>query len=211
MKRLGQSKRFLSLSFAVLAAASAAAATNPIEGVVAHSPVDAFFSCTEHFQGQFKSVGDALGTDCVVMRLAQEHGRAWLHAYENQGATNEQWYGWLEHLLAPCDCRVIAMHVNPNSNEPGVMGEGRASSVIFLRADGVRFVFAHVRDITVKVGDRVHSGQPFAMIGNNGYARNPHVHVGAWKGDVPLQIRWDQRTMQLPPEFRPAGPRAGGG
>ena len=189
---------------AVLLLLGAARATFAIDiaAVVAHPPVDAFFSCTEHFEGQFKSVGDALGTDCVVMRLVEDHGHAWLRAYENDGAKNDEWFGWREHLLSPCDCKVVEVYENPKSNEPGVMGAGRASSITFRRADGVELVYAHVRNVTVKVDEEVSSGQPVAMIGNNGYARNPHVHVGAWKGDTPLQIRWDQSRMRLPPEFR---------
>jgi len=194
-------QRFLFAPFLLLGASSAAL-PNDIGSVIAHPPVDAFFSCTEHFEGQFKSVGDALGTDCVVVRLVEKHGRAWLRAYEEGGEKNDEWYGWHEHLLSPCDCKVIEVYENPKSNEPGVMGKGRASSVTFRRADGVEFVYAHVRNVTVRAKEDVTSGQPFAMIGNNGYARNPHVHVGAWKDDTPLQIRWDQKKMQLPPEFR---------
>jgi hypothetical protein len=169
---------------------------------VAHAPVDAFFSCTEHFAGQFSSVGDALGTDCLVMRLVAANGRTWVRAYENDGAKNEDWYGWHEHLLSPCDCKVVAVYVNPQDNVPGVIGDARASSITFMRSDGVEFLFGHIRSPSVKPGDSVSSGQPVSMIGNNGMARNPHVHVGAWKGSKPLQIRWDQSTMRLPPEFR---------
>ncbi len=177
------------------------ASAGDIEAVTAHPPVDAFFSCTEHFDGQFKSAGDALGTDCVVMRMVETNGRTWLRAYEHDGAKNEEWFGWREHLLSPCDCKVAEVYENPRTNEPGIMGQGRASSITFLRSDGVEFVFAHVRNVSVKAGATVASGQPVAMIGNNGYARNPHVHVGAWKAETPLQIRWDQKKMRLPPEF----------
>ena len=173
-----------------------------IDAVLAHPPVDAFFSCTEHFDGQFKSVGDALGTDCVVTRLVEVGGRVWSHSYEGDGEKNEQWYGWHEHLLAPCTCKVVEVHINSKDNEPGIMGEGHASSITFRREDGVEFLFAHVRQVTVKEGQAVDAGQPVAMIGNNGFARNPHVHVAAWKDNTPLQIRWDQRKMRLPAEFR---------
>jgi len=43
----------------------------------------------------------------------------------------------------------------------------------------------------VRLGDRVSVGQVVALDGNNGSARNPHVHVGAYRGKTPLQIRWD--------------------
>ena len=34
-------------------------------------------------------------------------------------------------------------------------------------------------------------GQVVALDGDNGTAKNPHVHVGAYRGKKPLQIRWD--------------------
>jgi len=179
-----------------------ASCAKDIGTVIASPPVDAFFSCAEHFDGQFRELGDALGTDCVVTRLVESNGRTWTRTYEGDGAKNEQWFGWHEHLLAPCDCKIVEVYKNPTDNEPGIMGKGRASSITFQRNDGVSFVFAHVRDVAVKVGDVVSSGQPVAMIGNNGFARNPHVHVGAWSGTTPLQVRWDQTKMRLPPEFR---------
>ena len=56
---------------------------------------------------------------------------------------------------------------------------------------------AHLVDFRVKAGDRVTAGQLIALDGNNGMARNPHVHVGAWrqKDNMPLQIRWDLRAL----------------
>ena len=167
-----------------------------------HPPVDAAFSCTEHFSGQFKSVGDALGTDCVVTRLDEVDGRLWSRAYRGEGHENSDWFGWETELLAPCQCLIEKVHINPVVNSPGIMGSGRASSIVFLRVDGVRVLYAHVRDLQVKEGDKVEEGSVVARIGNNGFSRSPHVHVGAWKGENALQIRWNQLKMKLPPEHR---------
>lgn len=73
--------------------------------------------------------------------------------------------------------------------------ESRASSITFLRNDGVRVLYAHIKDISVVEGDAIKAGDVVAQVGNNGYARHPHIHVGAWKGNVPLQIRFDLREM----------------
>jgi murein DD-endopeptidase MepM/ murein hydrolase activator NlpD len=51
-----------------------------------------------------------------------------------------------------------------------------------------------VMEIRVRKGDRVTSGQVVAVDGNNGTAKMPHVHVGAYLGSTPLQIRWDLRA-----------------
>ena len=170
--------------------------------VLAHPPVDAFFSCSEHFAGQFSSVGDALGTDCVPQRLVEIEGRMWLRAHEGDGSKNEQWFGWNMELLSPCECEIVGIHVNATDNSPGIMGKGRSTSITLRRSDGVHFLLAHVRDIRVQVGDSVKSGEGVAMFGNNGFARSPHVHVAAWKERTPLQIRWNQAKMRMPPEFR---------
>lgn len=97
-----------------------------IEAVLAHPPVDAFFTCSEHFKGQFDGVGDALGADCVAQRLIEEDGRLWSRSYADQGHKNEDWYGWHMDLLSPCSCEVVDVHTNDAQNEPGIMGEGRA-------------------------------------------------------------------------------------
>ena len=50
-------------------------------------------------------------------------------------------------------------------------------------------------------GDTVRAGQEVARIGNNGSSFHPHVHVGAFLGDlmsddaVPLQIQMDLEAM----------------
>lgn len=185
-----------------LASFTSSSFASPIEAVLAHPPVDAFFSCSEHFEGQFAELGDALGTDCVPQRLVEQEGRVWSRAYSGGGHRNEDWFGWHMDLLSPCACEVVDIHINPIQNEPGIMGKGHAASITFRNASGVHFTLAHVREIAVKKGQWVEAGEPVAKFGNNGYSRSPHVHVAAWKGKQPLQIRWDQSKMQLPPEFR---------
>lgn len=188
--------------FAIAFVASGRALAGSDGVALAHAPVDASFSCTEHFAGQFSSPGDALGTDCVVTRLVETDGRLFSRMYSGDGFRNEDWYGWQQPLLSPCDCEVVGVTINPVTNEPGKLGNPPASSITFKREDGVHFVYAHIQDAAVHVGDRVAAGQLVARIGNNGYGRVPHVHVGAWRGNEPLQVRWDQSSMKIPPEFR---------
>jgi len=198
-------KRLLALALLLPAAADA----GEIETAFAHPPFDALYACTEHFAGQLSALGDALGTDCTVYKLVEVDGRAWPRAYRDQGQRNEDWYGWNESVLSPCDCTIAQTHENPQENEPGVLGKPPASYITLVRADGVNFLIAHVRSISVRQGERVKAGQPIRKVGNNGYGRNPHIHIGAWKRDTPLQIRFDQTEMRLPREFRGRGAEPG--
>lgn len=191
------------LAFMLLFTSLAIAADEEsIDWTLLHPPVDAFYSCGEHFARQFKHLGDALGTDCVVQKLVEVDGRRWSREHEGDGTRNEDWYGWDKPLLAPCDCEVVKLHENPVQNEPGILGKPPSSSITFKREDGVHVLYAHIQKALVKEGDHVQAGQHVASIGNNGYGRIPHLHAAAWKEKTPLQIRWDQRRMQLPLEFR---------
>ena len=161
--------------------------------VVAHPPFATYYTCSEHSANLDLGPGDALGSDCVVQEFPEETDRYWLRSHVGDGTRNEDWYGWRERVLSPCDCIVSDVHVNKITNTPGKMTPGRASSVQLRREDGVNFVIAHVREIDVAVGDSVQYGQPLARVGNNGYSRHPHIHLGAWKEDEPLQVRFDLR------------------
>jgi hypothetical protein len=163
--------------------------------VLVHPPFAESYSCSEHYVGQFKYLGDALGTDCTIGRLVEENGRKWMRFYESDGSKNEDWFGWGADVLSPCDCTVVDVRINPKSTEPGILGEPPASAITFLREDGTKLSYAHIADPKVEEGDSVAEGQPVAVVGNNGYSRQLHIHIAAWREETPLQIRFDQRKM----------------
>ena len=170
-------------------------AAREIEAVVLHPIVDAHFVVNEHYDGQYSEPGDALGSDCIAMELVEEEGRRWLRPYRGDGSRNEDWYGWEREVLAPITGTVLRVHVNPTENEPGIMGQGMSTFVIVRSDDGTHVLIAHLRDPRVQVGDQVVAGLPLGLMGNNGFSRHPHIHLGAWRGTRPLQIRFDQRAM----------------
>lgn len=154
------------------------------------------FVCSEHADGEMDYVGDALGTDCMVMGgFDPRSDGAFGKLYRGDGKSNEDWYGWHAEVLAPFDGKIKAVLANEVVNQPGKFGRPPASMLLFERADGVVVVYAHVTAVKVKPGDLVSAGQVVANVGNNGMSRSPHVHVGAYRGDLPLQIRWDLRAM----------------
>lgn len=162
--------------------------------------------------GIFSSLGaedhvpDALGSDCVVVRRDGGPNGNLPSLYTGDGTRNEDWHSWREPLLAPFDGVVIGVRINPETTLPGVMGSGRSSAIGFQRlVDGeptdIHVAYVHVREVTVTQGDTVRAGDPVARIGNNGWSFHPHVHVGAFRGElmsedaVPLQVRMDLGAM----------------
>jgi len=189
----------------ILAAAASAAppgksetdASTPIETVSIHRLFSGYFSCSEHYAGELAYLGDDLGSDCMVLSSlapGEEESGWFARLYRTDGKANEDWYGWGAPVLAPFDGTVEEVHINPLTNTPGKFNPKPASRIIFSKADGTHVMFGHVADIAVKQGDRVRAGQPVAKVGNNGYGRAPHIHIGAWRGKTPLQIRFDLRS-----------------
>lgn len=163
----------------------------PIEAVTLHRIFREFYMGGEHFEGEETALGDARGVDCMVHQI-DENGI--VREFRDNGSRNEDWYGWNAEVLAPFDGVVEAVHENPVTNVPGKFGDAPASSIRFRRSDGMQVIFAHVQKFRVKVGDSVAAGQVVANVGNNGRASCPHIHVGAWKGQISYQIRWDLRS-----------------
>ena len=182
------------------------AQSTPIEAITIHPPVAAPFQCSEHPLGAEDHVPDALAADCVVVRRDGGPNGNLASLYTGDGTRNEDWHSWREPLLAPFDGVVLGFQINPESTLPGVRGSGRSSAILFqLLVDGeptdVHVAYVHVREVTVSQGDTVRAGDPVARIGNNGSSFHPHVHVGAFRGDmmsedaVPLQVRMDLAAL----------------
>lgn len=164
---------------------------------IAHPLFSEPYTCSEHAAGALPYLGDDLGQDCVVQSFVESSGRAFMRSYATDGLKNEDWYGWNKAVLSPCDCTVVAVHINPVTNEPGQPGKPPASLIELQSPDGTLVTVAHIQAPMVQEGDEVKSGQPVARVGNNGFARIPHVHIGAWRGNDALQIRWDQKKIPV--------------
>lgn len=193
--------RSFALAFVTLSLATAASAQNGrvvepdvIETVTLHRLFNAYFSCGEHYAGELQYVGDALGTDCLIQGGEVTDAGGFVRPFRTNGAANEDWYGWNAEVLAPFDGTVRRIRLNEVVNQPGTLGRPPASMIVFERADGVLVGYAHIQNPLVAEGDHVVAGQVVAHVGNNGFSRNPHIHVGAWKDQTPYQIRWDLRS-----------------
>lgn len=200
----------------LLGAGPGSAQSSEIEAALVHPPVAARFQCSEHALGAEDHVPDALGADCVVVRRTGGPAGNLNSLYSGDGSRNEDWHGWREPLLAPCDGRVTIVSINPETTPPGEFGPGRSSAILFRCGDDadpdpVQVALIHVREVEVAEGDAVEAGQMVARIGNNGSSYNPHVHIGAFRGAlfsddaVPLQIRFDLAAMGRLPATEPGG------
>jgi len=167
----------------------------PVASVLAHPLYRRSFMCSEHPAGQLSILGDDLGQDCLVVEFVTRDERTWAMPYRDDGASNEDWFGWGEAVHSPCDCEVVQIKQNPVVNQPGRMGNSRAAGITLKTADGIHFVLGHLGSFSVEVGQSVAYGQAIGTVGNNGFSRSPHIHVGAWKGREGLQIRWDQQHI----------------
>jgi hypothetical protein len=187
--------RLTSLWFFATLLSSALPRAAEVQETLAHPIFSEPFVCGQHWLGNLKGPGDALGSDCYIQEMVTESDARWMRAYKGNGRDNADWFGWGKEVLSPCECEVVRVYENPVVNRPGVLGKSPASSIGLRRADGVQFMLAHIAGPRVKVGDRVAAGQSIAFVGNNGMSLHPHIHLGAWNGDEPLQIRFDLAAM----------------
>lgn len=81
LTRMAEVLRQVVLSFVLFAiVASLRGEEQPaeIEAILIHPPYAQTYSCSEHWDGQFQYLGDALGVDCTIVNLVEEDGRIWM-------------------------------------------------------------------------------------------------------------------------------------
>lgn len=168
-----------------------------IESVLIHPPILAEGGRTvrftrEHVYAQKYILGDQLGRDFILMRIGPD---GIMRPFEKgtEGARNEHWYTWRTDALAPFDATVTDVQHPDSTNRPGTLNADAQHGEIHFRdeADGVTVSYVHLREIEVEEGQQVAAGEVVAKVGNNGSSIAPHVHVGAWMGETPLQIQVD--------------------
>lgn len=163
----------------------------PVQSITIHPLYEEMFVCGEH-RGDTMELGDRYGTDCIIVRRDLTLGA--MTPFRGSGAENQDWYGWGAPVLAPFDATIGDVTHNATVNKVGKLNPATPTSVVFIRADGVRVLYAHLGTVSVKTGARVTAGQKIGTVGNNGRSYSPHTHVGAWRGTTALQIAFDLRV-----------------
>jgi murein DD-endopeptidase MepM/ murein hydrolase activator NlpD len=150
---------------------------------------DQYISTREHTYRSHLGKGDQLGRDFMV---ASTNRYGIIEIYKNEGRSNEDYFGWNKNVMAPMDAEVTRVNEADSTNNPGNMnGNIEPGIIAFQKDNGLTVLYVHVKNINVEKGDRVDAGDIVAKVGNNGRSIAPHVHVGAWKDDTPLQIQVD--------------------
>jgi len=86
--------------------------------------------------------------------------------------------------------------------EAGIRGKyGRM--VIIDHGDGLATLYAHVRKLMVRVGDRIERGDPIAEVGRSGNATGSHLHFEVHRNSRPVDpigyLQTDALVSTLPP------------
>jgi hypothetical protein len=168
-----------------------------VESVLIHPPIPAEGQRTvrftrEHVYARKYILGDQLGRDFILMRIGPD---GIMRPFEkgSEGARNEDWHTWRNPALAPFDATVTEVQRPDSTNQPGSLNADAQHGEIHFRdeEDGVTVSYVHLREIAVEEGQQVAAGAVVARVGNNGSSIAPHVHVGAWRNETPLQIQVD--------------------
>ncbi len=155
---------------------------------------DRFSLYNDHYDGELEYPGDALGRDCMIAAI-EPGAPIFMRLFKGDGACNEDWFSWKARVYAPISGTIISLYINEAVNKPGIQNPSRASTLLIQRSDGVIVLLAHIQDPVVSVNDIVEEGQLLAYVGNNGFARCPHIHIGAYKDQTPLAISFNPQKV----------------
>ena len=162
--------------------------------VLIHPVIKGEMVSSEHEYKPNLGLGDQLARDFTIGKITEQ---GIVRRFKSDGLKNEDWYSWRKDVMAPFDGTIKKINHPASSNKPGVMDrEAPTGFILFQHANGTTIVYAHVREIKVKKGQRVKAGDVVAKVGNNATSRTPHIHVGAWKDKTPLQIQVDLYANQ---------------
>lgn len=112
---------------------------------------------------------------------------------------NESYYAFGQPILAPAAGTVVSVVNDIADNDPvGVMNDKvPAGNAVVIDHGGEYSILAHFKkgSITVKVGDKVASGDPIGLVGNSGNSSEAHLHYQVSDGaelfdSLSIPINW---------------------
>lgn len=156
---------------------------------------DRYMVYNDHYDGELIGLGDALGRDCMVASFNSD-APYYMRLYRTDGAENEDWFSWNAKVYAPISGTVTFLRECKKTNQPGTFSPDPPAAVIIIKAeDGTQVFLAHIQNPLASKGEQVQEGEHIAYVGNNGYARCPHIHIGAYRDNQPLAIGFDPKKV----------------
>jgi len=110
---------------------------------------------------------------------------------EHTPLQNDDFYCYGEQVLAVADATVASLVDGIPDNQPGILPPDSnlrtiTGNRVILALGGNAFaIYAHLQpgSIRVKQGQRVHRGEPLALVGNSGLSDAPHLHFQVANAD----------------------------
>lgn len=100
--------------------------------------------------------------------------------YKNDGLNNEDYFCFSENVLAPGGGIIVEAVDGIRDNKPGDTNPYmKTGNYVLIKHPGEMFSFlAHLRrgSLTVRLGDKVKTGQKIGECGNSGNSSEPHLH-----------------------------------
>lgn len=126
--------------------------------------------------------GQSYAIDLVALNRVGRHARGTAPADPARYAI------WNRPVLAPCSGRVVrSLDGRPDMPVDAPDTRVLAGNHVLLRCGRFEVLLAHLRRGSVRVGpgDTVTRGEPIGRVGNSGYTRFPHLHLGAQHPGTP--------------------------
>jgi lipoprotein NlpD len=89
------------------------------------------------------------------------------------------------NIAAPKGTPVIAAN-NGVVAHAGNQVRGFGNLVLIRHEGGIKTVYAHLDEVRVKVGEKVHAGQKIGTVGKTGNVKEPQLHFEIRKGTTPV-------------------------
>lgn len=89
------------------------------------------------------------------------------------------------NIAAPKGTPVIAAN-NGIVAHAGNQVRGFGNLVLVRHEGGIKTVYAHLDEVRVKVGEKVHAGQKIGTVGKSGNVKEPQLHFEIRKGTTPV-------------------------
>jgi hypothetical protein len=128
--------------------------------------------------------GDKASRRAVDFTIRDAEGQS----FTGDGTKNEEYYSYGKEILAVADGVVVTVIDGVPDNRPRIFNPmtDAGNTVILKHSDHEFSLYCHLKtnSTSVKVGQKVASGQVIGQCGNSGFSPSPHLHFDLCNTDV---------------------------